>query len=284
MNPVNFMDPFGKNVYIEVTPSGSGTRDQLSLEEFWYALRQNYSCEDAIKIIKATEGYGDISDQQIMALEVGATTQPFEIYVGGAALMMFEFSPAGVFKDIVSLPFGKDLVSGEKLKWWQKALIATPFVIKAISKGSKLIKVLSEGIEEGSDIAKPWIKSIPDDELAEAVGAGLKNNPSGGTGPVNAGKIGEDLAGIGKNKPKIRIESLSNTAKYRIPDELLRDQKILREIKNVGKLSYTKQIRDFNAWAKKYGYKFILQVRLGAKISGTILEEIEKGNIILKQI
>jgi RHS repeat-associated protein len=284
MNPVNFMDPFGKNVYIEVTPSGSGTRDQLSLEEFWYALRQNYSCEDAIKIIKATEGYGDISDQQIMALEVGATTQPFEIYVGGAALMMFEFSPAGVFKDIVSLPFGKDLVSGEKLKWWQKALIATPFVIKAISKGSKLIKVLSEGIEEGSDIAKPWIKSIPDDELAEAVGAGLKNNPSGGTGPVNAGKIGEDLAGIGKNKPKIRIESLSNTAKYRIPDELLRDQKILREIKNVGKLSYTKQIRDFNAWAKKYGYKFILQVRLGAKISGTILEEIERGNIILKQI
>ena len=76
MNPVNFTDPFGKNFYIEVTPTGTGSKDRLSLGEFWYALRQDYSREDAIEIIKATEGYGDISDQQIMALEVGAITQP----------------------------------------------------------------------------------------------------------------------------------------------------------------------------------------------------------------
>lgn len=75
------------------------------------------------------------------------------------------------------------------------------------------------------------------------------------------GKEGENVAGIVYAKQ--RIPSLPGTAKYRILDELLQDQKILREIKNVSSQSYTKQLKDFNAWAKQNGYKFILEVRPG---------------------
>lgn len=71
---------------------------------------------------------------------------------------------------------------------------------------------------------------------------------------------------------------------YRIPDELLHDQKILREIKNVSSQSYTNQLKDFNAWAKQNGYQFILEVRPGAKLSGPLQEAIKNGEIILKYI
>ncbi|HEX2926207.1 MAG TPA: putative toxin [Ruminiclostridium sp.] len=97
------------------------------------------------------------------------------------------------------------------------------------------------------------------------------------------GKEGEDAAGIVNAKQ--RIPSLSGTAKYRIPDELLQDQKILREIKNVSSQSYTNQLKDFNAWAKQNnGYQFILEVRPGAKLSGPLQEAINNGEIILKNI
>jgi len=96
------------------------------------------------------------------------------------------------------------------------------------------------------------------------------------------GKEGEDAAGI--INAKSRIPSLSGTAKYRIPDELLQDEKILREIKNVSSQSYTNQLRDFNAWSKQNGYQFVLEVRPGAKLSGPLQEAINNGDIILRTI
>lgn len=80
------------------------------------------------------------------------------------------------------------------------------------------------------------------------------------------------------------IESLTETAYYRIPDELLEEERILREIKNVSRLSYTRQLQDFNLWAKKYGYTFILEVREGAKLSRPLLDAINNGDIILRNI
>lgn len=96
------------------------------------------------------------------------------------------------------------------------------------------------------------------------------------------GKEGENAAGI--INAKTRIPSLSNTAKYRIPDELLQDEKVLREIKNVSTQSYTRQLKDFNEWSKQNGYQFVLEVRPGAKLSGPLEEAINKGDIILKII
>ncbi|NYV27521.1 hypothetical protein HP397_01590 [Streptobacillus felis] len=81
---------------------------------------------------------------------------------------------------------------------------------------------------------------------------------------------------IDVNKKKEKIESLTNTAIRRYPDELLNDEKVLREIKNVSRLRYTNQIKDFNLWAKENGYKFILEPRLGVKLSSSLEKEIEK--------
>ena len=82
----------------------------------------------------------------------------------------------------------------------------------------------------------------------------------------------------------MRIASLSGTAAYRIPDELLSDQKIPREIKNVKYQGYTNQLKDFNQWAKQNGYQFILQVRPNTVLSGPLQSAIKSGDIILKYI
>jgi len=57
----------------------------------------------------------------------------------------------------------------------------------------------------------------------------------------------------------VRIPSLTNTAAYRIPDELTATT--LREIKNVRTLGLTAQIQDFIAYAQETGRQFILEVR-----------------------
>jgi len=69
-----------------------------------------------------------------------------------------------------------------------------------------------------------------------------------------------------------------------VPDELLHDEIILREIKNVSSLSYTRQLQDFNLWAQQNGYKFVLEVKPGAKLTGPLLEQIQSGNIILENL
>ncbi|MEL7658128.1 MAG: putative toxin, partial [Bacillota bacterium] len=112
------------------------------------------------------------------------------------------------------------------------------------------------------------------------------------TGPSNTatttdqarqlGKEGEDAAGI--VNPKERIPSLTGTANYRVPDELLHDEQILREIKNVGRQSYSSQLKDFNEWATQKGYQFVLEVRPGTILSRPLQEAIENGDIILKHI
>ena len=58
----------------------------------------------------------------------------------------------------------------------------------------------------------------------------------------------------------------------------------LSEIKNVAKQSFTKQLRDFSAIAKSEGLQFELYVRSTTKLTGPLLEQIHKKNIILKFI
>ncbi|MCI7223121.1 putative toxin [Fusobacterium sp.] len=98
------------------------------------------------------------------------------------------------------------------------------------------------------------------------------------------GKQGELDAGIDLNVKKETIPSLTKTAEYRVPDELLKDQKFMREIKNVKKQSYTNQIKDMNLWAEQNGYTFQLEVRPNTRLTKPLLKEIENGNIILKYI
>jgi RHS repeat-associated protein len=93
------------------------------------------------------------------------------------------------------------------------------------------------------------------------------------------GKAGE--AGIVKNTT--HIPSLSGTAKYRIPDTLNKEARVLGEVKNVKYLPYTRQLRDFAAYAEQQGFRFQLTVRQGTQLSGPLQREVDAGKIILER-
>jgi hypothetical protein len=96
------------------------------------------------------------------------------------------------------------------------------------------------------------------------------------------GHVGEAIAGIVKNTR--RIPSLTNTAKYRIPDQWLGATKLISEVKNVGRLSLTSQIDDYVAYAQQEGYAFELWVRETTKITKPLQELIDDGQIILRYL
>ena len=93
------------------------------------------------------------------------------------------------------------------------------------------------------------------------------------------GRAGETAAGIIKNTR--RIESLTGTAAYRIPDELNDAEKIIGEVKNVDYQPFTRQLRDYAAFAKKYGYSFRLYVRQATELSTPLQDAVDDGAIDL---
>jgi RHS repeat-associated protein len=100
---------------------------------------------------------------------------------------------------------------------------------------------------------------------------------SGMAGVRAAGRTGEELAGIVKNTE--HIPSVSGSAAYRIPDEL--NSSVLGEVKNVSRLSYTNQLRDFAAYAGGNGLQFNLYVRGGTQLSGPLQQAVDAGGINL---
>ncbi|MDD4680223.1 MAG: putative toxin [Clostridia bacterium] len=89
------------------------------------------------------------------------------------------------------------------------------------------------------------------------------------------GKTGEQASRITKNTK--HIESMTGTAKYRIPDGL--DAKNLIEVKNVRYQGYTSQIKDFHLYSKANDLNFTLYTRKDTVISRT-LKELINGDII----
>lgn len=64
------------------------------------------------------------------------------------------------------------------------------------------------------------------------------------------GRIAEERAGIDPTTTKERIyPDPGNKKRYRIPDALDHDERVLTEVKNVDRLSMTQQIRDMATWA-----------------------------------
>jgi RHS repeat-associated protein len=91
------------------------------------------------------------------------------------------------------------------------------------------------------------------------------------------GEAGELAAGIIKNGRRIR--SLTGTAAFRVPDELNDIERVIGEVKNVRYQAYTNQLKDYAAYAQKYGYQFRLYIRQGAKLSGPLQDAINSGLI-----
>ncbi|MFH1654606.1 MAG: putative toxin, partial [Pseudomonadota bacterium] len=94
------------------------------------------------------------------------------------------------------------------------------------------------------------------------------------------GPAGEAASGITKNTA--RIPSITGTAKYRIPDGLTRAT--LSEVKNVQKLSYTSQLKDFSAYATATDRTFELFIRPSTQLSGPLQASVDSGKIILKTL
>jgi Restriction endonuclease fold toxin 7 len=68
----------------------------------------------------------------------------------------------------------------------------------------------------------------------------------------------------------------------RFPDGIL--PTVLTEVKNVAQLSYTRQLRDYAAFATQTGRSFDLYVRSNTALSGTLQTAIDAGMIIRKVI
>jgi restriction endonuclease fold toxin 7 of polymorphic toxin system len=94
------------------------------------------------------------------------------------------------------------------------------------------------------------------------------------------GRAGEAAAGIVKNTE--RIASATGTAAYRVPDILNHTNRVIGEVKNVGSLSFTSQLRDTAAYAARNGYTFELWVRPTTQLSGPLQQAVTNGEIVLR--
>lgn len=91
------------------------------------------------------------------------------------------------------------------------------------------------------------------------------------------GKAGELVANITKNHA--HIDSLTGTAKYRIPDMLDRSARILGEVKNYsGTISLTAQLKDFALWSQLNGYQMHLYTN-STSFTGPLQQLIDNGVI-----
>jgi len=268
MNPINFTDPFGDAVMPGVDPA-------VVMSAYIQFIQSGDSPDTALRKLEEY-GYIDSEDSYKLALVASAHVEPGAQILGTTAYIMFEFSPAGVFKDAVSLPFGKDLVSGEKLKWWQKALIATPFVLKGIEKGRKILNALSEGIEGSRDLTKSTINTLTKDEMADVVGASNKNTTKSVYRSVEeSGNV--EYIGITKN--------LESRAAQHLRSKGIR----IRAIPGVRNLSAAdaravEQVLIELHGLKKQGGTLINKINSIAKSNPIYAESLRRGVEILKKI
>ena len=58
---------------------------------------------------------------------------------------------------------------------------------------------------------------------------------------------------------------------------------MLGEVKNVKSLSYTRQLRDFAAYAEQQELRFELTVRQGTQLSCPLQREVDAGKIVLER-
>jgi RHS repeat-associated protein len=93
------------------------------------------------------------------------------------------------------------------------------------------------------------------------------------------GQAGEDAVGI--TGPKVSIE-IPGSGQIRIPDALT--ESTLTEVKNVGSLSYTQQLRDFTTYSQVNGLDFRLYVRPSSQLSGPLQQAITNGQVNLNFI
>jgi hypothetical protein len=102
----------------------------------------------------------------------------------------------------------------------------------------------------------------------------------GGAAAVRVGQAGE--AAVRAAVDIGQATRITVNGATRVPDGLT--ARALSEVKNVGSLSYTQQLRDFAAFAQQTGRQFDLYVRPSTQLSGPLLDAIRAGQINLRYI
>ncbi|MDE2385444.1 MAG: VCBS repeat-containing protein [Alphaproteobacteria bacterium] len=132
---------------------------------------------------------------------------------------------------------------------------------------------------------QPLISQYRQLETITAVGTMLIPGGEEETGiqlSVRLGREGEAaVRGVFDIGEKIAVKFNGSTL---VPDGLNRAEATLSEIKNVAKLSFTKQLREYLAFAKQEGLAFHLFTRSSTELSGPLQHEISNGTIILRSI
>ncbi|OBH20922.1 putative toxin [Mycolicibacter sinensis] len=92
------------------------------------------------------------------------------------------------------------------------------------------------------------------------------------------GSRAEQRAGIDpKKKRPIRVTvPETGQVRTRIPDEIDDENHVMREVKNVKKLSATQQLRDMAQWAQENGYKMVIVVDKGRTDVGNVERTLEE--------
>ena len=138
-----------------------------------------------------------------------------------------------------------------------------------------------------------WFEDLEPDEQKGAILIGgmaiiLTHNTKIAGAEVNAlltesrvaGIAGEEAVGVIASK--VRIPSLTGTAKYRIPDIITGTT--IEEVKNVKSLSFTRQLKDFHLYSKENGLQMIIHTRSNTVLSGPLRNAVNSGQIIQKFI
>jgi RHS repeat-associated protein len=116
--------------------------------------------------------------------------------------------------------------------------------------------------------------------IAKLILKGARNRAAEIARARELGAEGEEAAGI-VGRPKEVFASATGTAKRRFPDYVDRNRAVLGEIKNVGHLSYTAQLRDYAAIAQREGLSFELRVRRSTTFTRPLADAIRRGDVTL---
>lgn len=98
-------------------------------------------------------------------------------------------------------------------------------------------------------------------------------------GAKSAGQLGKEGEAAVRGAYEIGEKAkLTINGRARIPDGLI-PEKSLSEVKNVEKLSYTRQLRDYSDYAKSQNLRFDLYTRPTTQLSGPLKQAILNGDI-----
>jgi len=135
-------------------------------------------------------------------------------------------------------------------------------------------------ISGASAAAAIALEALGLDIVLWGTGAGeAANNLSGrgGIGPVQIGQAGERAVGL--SGPK---KAIMHGGRKLFPDQVTKTT--LTEVKNVATQSFTKQLRNYLAYAQQNGLKFELYTRSTTQLSGPLDAARSNGTIIIKPI